>query len=376
MAGGIKEGDGLPIDLHLVGADVLGDAAGLALGHVGVADIVKEGGLAMIHVAHNHHHRGPVLQILGLVLGGVDELLLDGNYHLALHLAAHLLGDDGGGVKVDKLADTSHDAVLHQALDHLGGGLFHAAGQLPHADLVGDQNLDGGLFGDLQLEPAHLLLLLLTTLVGEGLLAPLFAAGVAELLLALLLHGAASLGGPVSDVLQTLVVLLQIHVGGLPGVHHLFLRDAAHGLGRLLRLLRTLLGLALLALLAALSGLLGPSALLTALTLLGLTALLALLATALASALTALGLVGLTLLLDGLLFLLLIDLGEDCLNAGRRVLLGEAVENHRQLTGLQYLHVVFRCRGILGEDLRDGLGGQAEILGHLVHSVFVDDITQ
>ena len=28
--GGIQEGDGLAIDLHLIGADVLGDAAGLA----------------------------------------------------------------------------------------------------------------------------------------------------------------------------------------------------------------------------------------------------------------------------------------------------------------------------------------------------------
>ena len=44
------------IDLHLVGADVLGDAAGLPLGHLGVADIVQQGGLAMVHVAHDHHH--------------------------------------------------------------------------------------------------------------------------------------------------------------------------------------------------------------------------------------------------------------------------------------------------------------------------------
>ena len=30
MAGGVQEGDGLAADLGLVGADVLGDAAGLA----------------------------------------------------------------------------------------------------------------------------------------------------------------------------------------------------------------------------------------------------------------------------------------------------------------------------------------------------------
>ena len=44
MAGGIQKCDGLAIDLHLIGADVLGDAAGLAAGHVGVADIVQQAG--------------------------------------------------------------------------------------------------------------------------------------------------------------------------------------------------------------------------------------------------------------------------------------------------------------------------------------------
>ena len=41
VTGGIQEGDGLAVDLHLVSADVLGDAAGLAGRHMGVADIVQ-----------------------------------------------------------------------------------------------------------------------------------------------------------------------------------------------------------------------------------------------------------------------------------------------------------------------------------------------
>ena len=44
VAGGVQEGDFPAVHLHPVGADVLGDAAGLALGDVGVAD------LSLIHI--------------------------------------------------------------------------------------------------------------------------------------------------------------------------------------------------------------------------------------------------------------------------------------------------------------------------------------
>ena len=40
-----------------------------------------------------------------LVLGGVDEPLLDGDNDLLFHLAAQLLGNDGGGVEVDDVAE-------------------------------------------------------------------------------------------------------------------------------------------------------------------------------------------------------------------------------------------------------------------------------
>ena len=124
MAGGVQEGDGLAAHVHLIGADVLGDAAGLAGDHVGVADIVQQGGLAVVHVAHDHHHGGAGDQILLLVLGGVNELLLDGDHHFLLHLAAQLHSHQGGGVVVDDLAEGGHDAHLHQGLDHLGASLL------------------------------------------------------------------------------------------------------------------------------------------------------------------------------------------------------------------------------------------------------------
>ena len=142
----------------------------------------------------------------------VDELLLDGDDHFLLHLAAHLLGDDGGGVEVDDLAQGGHDAVLHQALDHLCAGLLHAAGQLAHADLVGDLHGNGGLFDDLQPQAAQTIRLLLLALVAEKPLSRRLLA-VAELLLALglLLGPTAAAGAALGHVLQLLVVLIQIH---------------------------------------------------------------------------------------------------------------------------------------------------------------------
>ncbi len=58
VAGGVDEGDlaGRSVS-HLVGADVLRDAAGFARNHVGVADGVEQRGLAVVDVAHDGHDR-------------------------------------------------------------------------------------------------------------------------------------------------------------------------------------------------------------------------------------------------------------------------------------------------------------------------------
>ena len=331
VAGGVQEGDGLAVDLHLIGADVLGDAAGLAAGHMGVADIVQQTGLAVVHVAHDHHHGGTGHQVLLLVLVVVDELFLDGDHHFLLHLAAHLLGDDGGGVEVDDLAQGGHDAVLHQALDHLCAGFLHAAGQLAHADLIGNLHGDGGLFDDLQPQAAQPVGLLLLALVALGTAAAARLAADLLLALGLALVPAAVAGAGVGHILELLVILVHVHGRGLAGVHHLGLGHTADGL---------LLRLGFLFRLRLLAG---------------------------------------GLLLSGGLRLLLGRLGSigvNRLDAGNLVVLGQTLKDQRQLPISQNLHVVFGRLGILGQNLRDLLGGDAEVLRHLMHSVFVTYATQ
>ena len=66
VAGRVQEDDVAAGGVHLVGADVLGDAARLAPGHVGLADRVQQRGLAVVDVAHDGDHRRARHQILGV----------------------------------------------------------------------------------------------------------------------------------------------------------------------------------------------------------------------------------------------------------------------------------------------------------------------
>ena len=57
VAGRVEEGDLLAVDLDLVGADVLRDAAGLLLGDAGLADGVEQARLAVVDVAEDGDDR-------------------------------------------------------------------------------------------------------------------------------------------------------------------------------------------------------------------------------------------------------------------------------------------------------------------------------
>ena len=74
---------------HLVGADVLGDAAGLALADVGLADRVEQARLAVVDVTHDGDDRRPDHQV---VL--VARVLAVGDVEAVEQLAVLLLRAD------------------------------------------------------------------------------------------------------------------------------------------------------------------------------------------------------------------------------------------------------------------------------------------
>ena len=119
VAGGVEEGERLAVVADLVRADVLGDAAGLAGGHLGLADRVEQRGLAVVDVAHHGDDGRARLEVLRVVLnrGGLDLLLGGGD---DLDLAVELLRDRLDRVVGQGLGQGRHLAALHQRLDHLG----------------------------------------------------------------------------------------------------------------------------------------------------------------------------------------------------------------------------------------------------------------
>ena len=119
----VDEGDGLAIALDLVGADVLGDAAGLARDDVGLADGVEQAGLAVVDVAENGHDgRAGGGGLLGFLVVGADGGGDGPTGILARWGDAQLGGNDGGRVVVDGVVHGGHDAVRHEPLDGLDGG--------------------------------------------------------------------------------------------------------------------------------------------------------------------------------------------------------------------------------------------------------------
>ena len=349
MARSVQEGDGAAVDLHGVSANVLGDAAGLTGGHIGMADIVQQRGLAVVNVTHNYHNGGAADQLLFLVLMIVDQPLLNGDDDFLLHLATHFHGHQSGGVIIDHVGDRGKNAQLEQLLNDLGGGFLHTGGQLAHGDLVRDLHLQLLLLGDLQLEPVHFIPLLLTAFGGSRLLVGALLGLALDLFLVAPAHVVA-VGLVAGHIVIALVVLLNIHGSAATGIHHSLLCHLAGYMGLVLLFLSSLLCRS-----GVLCGRSGSGRLLRRLCV-------PVILLFLLSALLLCGGSGLgRLCLGGNI--------EDLLQAGHLVVLGHIVEDNVQLMIFQNLHVVLGGGHIVRKDLADDLGRDVEILCHLVNPV-------
>ncbi len=155
MAGGVDEGDEVARGRrHLVGADVLRDAAGLVVGDVGLADRVEQRGLAVIDVAHDRDDRRTGIEILLQIRLVGGQALFDIRLGDAADRVAHLLGDELGRVRIDHVGDLVDLALLHEHADHVHRPLRHAVGELLDGDRLGDRHLAGQLLLLLDLPPA------------------------------------------------------------------------------------------------------------------------------------------------------------------------------------------------------------------------------
>ena len=123
--------------LHQVGADVLRDAAGFALGDARLANRVEQRRLAVIDVAHDRDDRparDQVLRIGGLVALG-DDFLLEA---ARLDLGAEARGERLRGFEIDRGVDGHHHPAIEQRLQRVLDAHFETIGQVLHRHAFGE----------------------------------------------------------------------------------------------------------------------------------------------------------------------------------------------------------------------------------------------
>ena len=150
----VQKDDVAVLDVDVVGADGLRDAAGLAVDDVGLADGIQQRRLAVVDVAHDGHNGRPGLQVPGLRLGALQHLVVLGRH--GLHLVAELGGDEACGIDIDGLVDGDHRAQAEKLVDDVACAHAHLLGQLAHPDGLRDPDPPLARLGDRDLRLLHL----------------------------------------------------------------------------------------------------------------------------------------------------------------------------------------------------------------------------
>ena len=135
VARGVEEGNLAAVGSgDLVGTDVLGDAARLTGNDVGLADIVKERGLTVVHMTHDGDDGVAGDEVFGTVfLFNLVEFVDDVGTG-EVNLKAELVSDELDGFGIKTLVDTDEYAYGHAGADDLSDGHIHHGGQLVGGD--------------------------------------------------------------------------------------------------------------------------------------------------------------------------------------------------------------------------------------------------
>ena len=130
----VEEGDLLAgLQLDLIGADVLRDAARLARHDVGLAQGVEQRRLAVVDVTHDGHDRRTRFKVIVVVVMAF-KADLDVGFRNAFHGVAEFLDDELGGIRVQHVGRADEFALLHHELHDVGLPLAHAVGEVGDGD--------------------------------------------------------------------------------------------------------------------------------------------------------------------------------------------------------------------------------------------------
>ena len=139
MAGGIQESNGAAIEVDGIRADMLRNAARLARGDVGLADIVQQRGLAVVNVTHDGDDRRTGLQLIFGILRArfLSQRILSRAIELHFKLYAKLGADQRSGIEIQLTVDVGHDTEQEQLFEDFTSGLADALSQILDRDVLG-----------------------------------------------------------------------------------------------------------------------------------------------------------------------------------------------------------------------------------------------
>jgi hypothetical protein len=146
VARGVEEGDRLAALVDLVGADVLGDATGLAGDDLGLADRVEQRRLAVVDVAHDRDDRRALDEVGRRRRRASSSLVLLGDGD-DLDLLVELVGEQLDRLVGERLRERRHLAQAHELLDDLGDRDAEVLGDVLDRRAGGDPDEVGRLLG-------------------------------------------------------------------------------------------------------------------------------------------------------------------------------------------------------------------------------------
>ena len=142
----VDEGDGVPVVLGLVRADVLGDATGFAGDHVGVADRVEQCGLSVVDMTHHDDDQRTRLleRVVVIVIVAEQRLQLELSFLAGLdeqNIGAERLGDQLDHLVGEGLRARDHLAGVEQQPHEVGGRAIQLRRELLDRDAALDDDL-------------------------------------------------------------------------------------------------------------------------------------------------------------------------------------------------------------------------------------------
>lgn len=116
---------------------MLGDAARFARSDAAIADVVQQGRLAVVDVAHDGHDRRTRLEVLLAVVEVLgSQLILRGHFRLLFQRDVKIRADKRRSIEVNLAVDGRHVAQQEELLDNLRAGLADLFAQVAHDNRI------------------------------------------------------------------------------------------------------------------------------------------------------------------------------------------------------------------------------------------------